>query len=193
MSTPRNWDEFYQLTADSPPSSLILKALAFVKEKGKAIDIGAGALKDTRFLLNEGFEVTAIDAEPALTHFSEHLNNEKLQSIVTTYEDFVFPENTFDLASAIYALPFNPPDSYERVFSNIKHSLKKEGILCCQFFGTRDTWSTNSRMTFHTEVQIRELLSNFEIVSLVEDEKDGTTTVGTLKHWHVFHVVARKL
>jgi hypothetical protein len=27
----------------------------------------------------------------------------------------------------------------------------------------------------------------------VEEERDGTTAMGTPKHWHIFHIVARRI
>jgi tellurite methyltransferase len=47
-------------------------------------------------------------------------------------------------------------------------------------------------MTFHTKQQVEELLSNMEILELNEEDKDGKTANGALKHWHVFHVIARQ-
>ncbi|MDO8550913.1 MAG: hypothetical protein Q7S39_12285 [Ignavibacteria bacterium] len=47
-------------------------------------------------------------------------------------------------------------------------------------------------MTFHTKQQVENLLSDMEIIELTEEDKDGRTANGTPKHWHVFHVIARK-
>lgn len=92
----------------------------------------------------------------------------------------------------MFALPFTKPEHFNTVFSKIKDSLKKEGIFCGQFFGDRDEWKTNPNMTFHTEEQVKELLNGLETISFKEDEKDDKTATGDMKHWHIFHIIARK-
>lgn len=188
----KDWSEYYEITKAKPPSKLLVKALEHITSKGKAIDIGAGALKDTRYLLEQGFEVTAVDKSPLMEQEAKALGRDKLHAFTTSFEDFDFPENEYDIASSMFALPFTEPEHFEVVFNKIKSSLKKSGIFCGQFFGLNDEWSKNPKMTFHTETQVKELLKGFEIFSFKEVEEDGTTANGTPKHWHIFHVIARK-
>ena len=46
------------------------------------IDIGGGGLKDTRCLLEWGFNVTVIDKEEALHEMAAALNSDRLQVVV---------------------------------------------------------------------------------------------------------------
>lgn len=48
-------------------------------------------------------------------------------------------------------------------------------------------------MTFHTKKEAEKLLSGMEILEFTEEEKDDKPVVGDLKHWHVFHIIARKI
>lgn len=121
------------------------------------------------------------------------LNDENLHAITTSFEHFDFPQNTYDLASTMFALPFTDPKHFTRVFEKIKSSLNPDGIFCGQFFGTHDAWSINTQITFHTINQIKDLLADLEIISIKEIEKDGVTVNGTSKHWHLFHVIAKKI
>jgi SAM-dependent methyltransferase len=189
----KDWSEYYKVTKAKPPRPLLVKALAFVTNKGKAIDIGGGALNDTRYLLDQGFEVTVIDKSPLMEQEAKNIKNEKLLAFTSAFEDFNFPQNEFDLVSAMFALPFINPDHFSTVFAKIKDSLKTGGVFCGQFFGDRDEWKTNHDMTFHTKEQAHELLKDMESISFAEDEKDDKTAKGDMKHWHVFHIIARKL
>ena len=188
----KDWSEYYEITKAKPPSKLLVNALEYVVNKGKAIDIGAGALKDTRYLLEQGFEVIAIDRSPLMEKEAKALEKNKMEAFTTSFENFAFPENEYDIASAMFSLPFTEPAHFDTVFGNIKKSLKKGGIFCGQFFGINDEWSKNPKMTFHTEVQAKELLNGLEILSFKEVEEDGTTANGTPKHWHIFHIIAKK-
>ncbi len=192
-SQKKDWEEYYEITKNKPPSKLLIKALGYVAETDKAIDIGGGALKDTRYLLEQGFDVTVVDKADLMVKEAEAIKSEKLHYFVSSFADFYFPKNEYDIASAMYALPFNPPESFENVFMKIKQSLVKGGIFCGQCFGVRDEWSTNQKMTFHTKEQVEKLLSDMEVILLDEEEKDDKTANGTPKHWHIFHFIAKKL
>ena len=193
MPTSNEWAEFYDLTKNSPPSELLVQALAHVKNKGKAIDIGGGALKDTRYLLAQGFDVTVIDKSELMAKEAQAISSHRFYYFVSAFANFDFPKNTYDLASAMYSLPFNPSHSFKAVFAKIKTSLAKDGIFCGQCFGLHDEWSTNPNLTFHSKEQVEKLLSDLEVILLDEEEKDDKTANGTPKHWHVFHFIARKL
>lgn len=191
--TRKDWTEYYEITKNNPPSKLLVKALEYVKNKNKAIDIGGGALKDTRYLLSLGFDVAVIDKDALMVEQAKTISSEKLHPIISSFEDFDFQENTFDIANAAFSLPFNSPITFDRVFQSIKNSLVKDGIFCGQFFGKNDTWATTRKeMTLHTKEDVESLLSDMEILYFNEEESDGTTANGSPKHWHIFHCIARK-
>ena len=47
-------------------------------------------------------------------------------------------------------------------------------------------------MTFVSREQAQELLDGLEVEMFEEEEDDGVTPRGKPKHWHIFHIVARK-
>jgi SAM-dependent methyltransferase len=188
-----NWQEYYKQTKEDPPRESLVRAMELVEEKEEALDLGAGALNDTKYLLEEGFQkVIAIDREPSVKELGQEINSEKLEIVISSFESFEFPENTFDLINAQYSLPFIPPESFNEVFKKIKSSLKTGGIFVGQLFGERDEWRDNPLMTFHTSEEVKGLLSGVEVIDLREEEKDGETASGVMKHWHIFHITARK-
>ena len=188
-----NWSEHHQQTIKLPPSPLLIDALTHLRSGLRAIDIGGGGLRDTKYLLEKGFDVTVIDIEPKIVNEAKKLFSNMAKGISTSFADFPFPLEEFDIANAMYALPFNPPDTFDMVFANIKKSLKKGGIFCGQFFGIKDEWSSSINMSFHTKEQVESLLEGMEIISLEEVEKDATLANKEPHHWHVFHVIARKV
>ena len=189
----KDWSEYYKITKNKPPSKLLVRSLGYVKNKGKAVDIGGGALKDTKYLLKQGFDVTVIDSSELMAKEAKKIKSKKLQYFVSSFDKFNFPENTFNIASAMYSLPFNSPNTFNNVFNNIKKSLIKDGIFCGQLFGVKDEWSKNSNITFHTKKQAEKLFSDMEIIDFKEEERDGETANGTLKHWHIFHFIVKKI
>lgn len=105
---------------------------------------------------------------------------------------FAFPTAHYDLVNAQYALPFIKPDLFAQVFQHMLDSLKVGGVFAGQLFGERDTWATTETMTFHTRSEVEELFRPLDVLVFEEEETDGPTALGAMKHWHVFHVIARK-
>ena len=194
IKTPMSlkWKTYYEQTEHAPPSPLLVSALPYVEHRGKAIDIGGGALKDTRYLLAQGFDVTVLDKEESLAEMADAIGNHRLHAVVTSFDEYAFPQQAFDLASAMFSLPFNPPHTFEQVFSSIKDSLVQGGIFCGQFFGDRDEWASNTDMTFHAKEEIERLLSDLQVIELDEREYRANLASGLPKHWHLFQVIARK-
>lgn len=188
-----NWSKHLKDTADKPPSPLVIEAVKYVIHKNKAVDIGGGALKDTRYLLSQGFETTVIDQAEEVAEMAQAIHSDKLHCHITSFADFIFPANTFDLASAMYALPFNGEKNFDTVVTNIKQSLVKGGIFVGNFFGVRDEWSGRPTMAFHTKEEVEKLFSDSEVITFEEKEYDGTLANGQPKHWHIFNVITRKV
>lgn len=188
------WAEYIEKTKEMPPRPLLVEAVAFVSMKNEALDLGAGALQDTKYLLSQGFKhVTALDKENLVEDILKELPQDRVEYVVSNFENFEFPLNKFDLINAEYSLPFNPSSTSETVLIRIKNSLKPGGIFAGQLFGLNDTWNTEGRdMTFYSREQVERLFNDMEIIKLSEEEKDGQTVVGGVKHWHIFHIIARK-
>lgn len=191
-----NWEKYYKDTAGKKANPLLQKAVPFVSTKGTALDLGAGILQDTKYLLEEGFEkVIAVDIESGLEDRVKELKDERVEYYASAFDEFLYPKDSYDLVTSQWSLPLSPPDTFESMFARIKDSLKKGGIFTGQFFGTNDEWNTPEnaqKMTFLSKSQVEKLLGDMEVISLNEQEKDGTIASGKEKHWHVFYVIARK-
>jgi tellurite methyltransferase len=190
-----NWGQFYSFTKDSPPWPLLTQAAALAPWGGQALDLGAGAGRDTRYLLEQGFQVTAVDAEPHSVALLATLPQDHLLVAQSTFENFAFAFATYDLISAQFALPFMPKDRFTTVFVRLKAALVPGGVFAGQFFGVHDEWNNPERahaMTFLTRAEAEELLSDLEVIELTEEDADGHKADGSPKHWHVFHILARR-
>ena len=48
-------------------------------------------------------------------------------------------------------------------------------------------------MVFLSKEQVLNLFEKFEIIQFEENEKDGKTGLGKIKHWHTFDIIAKKI
>ena len=189
-----SWNTYFEKTKNKPASSLLVRAIPFVDSKHSALDLGAGALNDSRYLIENGFNnVTAVDATPMGKDIAATLPTDKFSYIISAFDQFDFLSETYDLVNAQYALPFFGKVGFEAFIEKIISSLKLDGIFVGQFFGNRDEWNTpDSNRSFQTIEEAQQLLSGLEIIEFTEEEKEGTTAIAKQKHWHVFHFIARK-
>jgi SAM-dependent methyltransferase len=189
-----DWSKYYELTKDNPPSNLLVRALEHIPHVGNAIDIGCGGLRDSKFLLEKGFTVTALDQDPSVIVKAQSISSSRFKFVISSFDNFDFPEESFDLALAILSLPFNPPGTFNKVLKKILKSIKPGGIFCGQLFGLNDSWNAEGReMTFLSKENALKPFIDFEKIYFEEKEKAGTTAAGVQKHWHVFNVIAKKL
>jgi hypothetical protein len=183
------WQEYYQNTKDKPASELLKLSMKFVSNKSTALDLGSGALADSKYLLSEGFEVIAVDKE----EISDEIANDKFKFIRSSFEDYNFPTSLFNLINAQFSLPFNGRESFLYVWEKMLSSLKTDGIFVGQLFGEKDEWNKpGTGLAFFSRNQIKFLLNGTEILKFEEIEKDGRLANDDSKHWHFFDIIARQ-
>ena len=191
-----DWANFAAVTKDHEHHFLVEKAEALIpagKRPRTALDLGCGAGRNTRFLLSRGWHVTAVDAEPAAVAAVSEIKNENLTVVESRFEDFEFGDARYDLVCAQFTLPFTPPDKFPAVWARLKKAIKPGGYFEGQFFGTHDEWNTpGSPVSFVTREQLDALLEDLTPVEIIEEDKEGGMANGVTKHWHVFHVIAKK-
>lgn len=193
------WSRYSERTKDKPPRELLVKAMEHVRERGRALDLGPGALNESKFLLEQGFRsVIAVNKDPLETdpvakERAGSFPRDRFEYRVSTYDSFAFEMKAYDLINAQYALPFNPPETFDRMFESLTKSLKSGGMFTGQFFGPKDEWNDGTNaMTFLSREKVEELLRDFDIISFEEVEGSDRLAVGGEKYWHTFHVIARK-
>lgn len=142
-----SWDKYFQSTQALKPSKYLVEALKTHSPLGgKALDLGCGAGRDSRYLLEKGFYVTTVDAaQDAAKYISQLPHQEKLQFICSKFEDFDFGYDNYDLINAHYALPFVNPANFEVVFQKVTTSLKSHGLFVGQLFALKTSGTGRDR------------------------------------------------
>jgi tellurite methyltransferase len=204
----RDWPAYFAVMQGKGPRDTTIKALDAFAAEGipdaakiaqaeipipLAVDLGCGEGRDTQEILARGWRCVAIDGhEAAFENMRKRgiLDHPALDARLEPMEECSIPGCNF--LNASFSLPFCHPDRFPALWTVITHAIEPGGRLACQLFGDRDTWATIPDRTHFTREQAERLLAGFEIEHFEEDEKDATDAEGQDKHWHVFHVVARK-
>jgi membrane dipeptidase len=185
------WRRYFDHAGDEPRETLLV-AMSRFETPGLAVDLGCGTGRDTAALLRAGWKVLAIDGDQeAIDRLLARVEPEdgRLVTQVARFGAASWP--ACDLLNASFSLPFCPADRFDGVWRQIVDSLRPGGRFAGQLFGDRDAWA-GSGITVQTRAEVGELLRPFEIERLDEIDEEGSTVTGKRKHWHLFHVVARK-
>lgn len=183
-------EKFLKNTKDLPPNRILLEAFPYIKDYANALDLGCGAFRDTRFLLEKGFVVDAVDNSPNVEWVEQE--NKNLHFFSQSFTEFTYLENKYDIVNAQYSIPFCDPTDFTEVWRKIANSLKSGGIFAGQLFGLEDSFAPDEKMTFLEKERVEELFQNFKIHTFVEAKRTSMTATGRQKFWHVFDVIGEK-
>lgn len=192
------WETFYKWVEGRDLRQVFVDALPLLPEADGehelvAVDLGCGDGKEALVLLERGWRVLAVDgAREGIARLLDAVPPEDTERLTTKVASFVEVElPAVDLAYAGLSLPFCDPEDFGSVWSKVVASIRPGGLFAGHFFGPHDSWFGTPDMTFHSLDEVDGLFAGFEVVSLREQDEDGSAASGP-KHWHVFHVIARK-
>ena len=188
-----HWVRYNAGQGNRPVRPLCRSAMDRAGPPGQAVDLGCGSGVETRALLNAGWQVHAVDGSPEtrplLLRTIGGVHNRLTVEVAHYAELTSFPPA--DLIYAGYSLPYQPPDSFGRIWELLRTALRPGGLLAVDLFGDHDSWAGDESMTFLTGTQARALFDGLELLSWDEEDEDGPA-FGGAKHWHVYTAIARR-
>jgi SAM-dependent methyltransferase len=196
MSQDQGWASYYEKLRDRPPRKTVIAALDAFGERtdALAVDLGCGDGRDVIEILRRGWKVVAVDAEPeALKRLAERglPGDERITPVVSRFEDVPMPIGV-ELVNSSFAMPLCAPVRFHEMWTRIVEALPPGGRFSGQWYGPRDSWVGRPGVTFLSRDEVEGLLTGFDVEMFDEEEADSTTPRGKPKHWHIFHIVARK-
>lgn len=191
------WAAYYDKLRDRPPRRTLLAALdrfGTTPAAALALDLGCGDGRDTVEMLRRGWRVIAVDAEPeALRQLQARTlpAGSDVTPVIARLEEVPVPLGV-QLINSSFAMPLCEPEAFRDLWSRIREGLPSGGCFSGQWYGPRDSWVGRPGLTFLGREEALGLLEGLELEMFEEEESDGVTPRGKPKHWHIFHIVARK-
>lgn len=196
----REWSSYYTATRGRPPRATFVRALraataGHAPPGRRAIDLGCGAGRDTLPLLDAGWHVLAIDAEPkglaALAAATPTSARPRLVMRAARFERTFLPPA--ELINASFCLFFTDRRPVlAELLERVATALVPGGRFAGHLLGPRDSWVRTGRTVGVGRDELSNLLAGLQLDWLEEEETDGVTPRGEAKHWHIWHINARK-
>lgn len=196
--TTSNWEsneaiyrQYVAATSEGPANRLFDLLDPHLPEQGEVIDLGCGTGRGTLRLASRGLHVTAVDRESeGLDVLRSKLPDaSKVRIVQSSFQGLSL--DSYDVIVACYSLFFLPPPDFTDFWPRVAKAIRPGGIFAGEFLGPHDDWR-EAGYTVMTEQEVRKLFEGFTVLYFEEEDKDGDTAIGVPKHWHVFHVIARK-
>ena len=207
FAATRDWPNYFRAMAGKGPRETLVAALdRFDREdatdagrcppdRGLAVDLGCGEGRDTVELLRRGWRVHAIDGHPmGLELLRARIGAEDarhIECVLAGMEDVTWPKCR--LMNASFSLPFCAPARFGDLWRRVVESIEPGGRFSGQLFGDRDEWAKLPDRSHQSRAELDGRFAGFLLEELREEERDSPDAEGRAKHWHVFHIVARKL
>ena len=197
MSEPfTEWAEYNASRAvrDLRPLSARLLALAGPGEGRTAVDLGCGAGVEVAAMLMNGWRVHAIDGDATVAAHLAPLAERHPGALEFRHVEFgaVAELPAAGLVHSSYALPYAQPEVFARLWRAIREALEPGGWFGAHLFGVNDAGRAEGEpATYLTRAEVLGLLDGWEVVQFEEEDAVGPSFVGP-RHWHVFHVIARR-
>ncbi|MCX8951658.1 class I SAM-dependent methyltransferase [Vibrio parahaemolyticus] len=189
------WRQYYEKALARPHSKRTEFAVRLNESNlNVAIDCGCGTGSDIQYLEHQGYQVHGFDINPdSVVICRDRFGSNSLVDISeSSFELFDYPKAGLVIANS--SLFFAEPSLFESTWYSIKSSIAVGGVFAGDFMGKKDSWAANYRSptTPLLESQVRALFSGFEIVRFFERDEKAKTSLGKMKHWHTYSVVAVK-
>ncbi len=187
---------YYESLENRAARPFFLEALSFFETEAQrtALDLGSGDGTESLYLLQKGWQVTAIDKEAAairqLLGKLELIYRANLQVQVSSFEKAKLP--SVDFVYAGLSLPFCSSSGFAKVWQTIQASLKEDGLFAAHFFGPNDYRASTESILTMNESDLKKLLEPLHILVFRDLEEDAPSALGVTRHWHYYEVIAEK-
>lgn len=195
MHPDEDWPRWFDAVRGRAPRPDFLAALAELGDarNRSAVDLGAGDGTESRWLLDRGWRVLAIDGTPGLRERILDGQGDTAAHRLTAIDAAFAEVTSLPSAALVYAglsLPFGTDEEVDHILRLVRLAIGPDGLFAGHFFGERDSWASRDGVIVHTEEELRRQLADFDLASIDEQEFDGPSGVGQ-KHWHIRFVMAR--
>lgn len=163
----RNATTYFLSTKDANMQHLYALFLKYIPQGGKILDLGCGSGRDTKYFLEKGYDVVAIDGSIEMVKLSSEYTGKK--TLHMTFKEINFTEE-FDGIWACASLLHVARTEIDEVLCKIHKALKTGGILYASFkYGNKESTSEDGRFfNYYDNNSFAELIKKHPYFRLLE-------------------------
>ena len=161
-----NADEFYKSTVSVGFTDMQEKFLSTLPIHADILDFGCGSGRDTRYFLEKGYHVDAIDGSKELCKLASELTGIEVKNM---FFEELSEADKYDGIWACSSILHLPIDELTNVMRKMVAALKENGIIYTSFkYGTFAGERNGRLFTDMTEVTFAEFIGEIEELKVEE-------------------------
>ena len=162
----KNAENYCSKTIGIDLTQIYEKFLKYIPKQGAILDLGCGSGRDSLYFLNNGFDVTSMDASIEMVKLSSKLINQK--TIHRKIEDIDFKDK-FDGIWACASLLHINKNATVDVYNKLLSALKIEGILYASYkYGINTMVKEERYFNNYDENSFSEMMKNIQSLEQIE-------------------------
>lgn len=183
-----DWDRYFEESAKKPLHPFLQKLEPHLPDAGFAVDLGCGVGTATKWLIDKGWRVLAIDvADEAIRCTRERVGDSDRVEMVQA-DILKFDPVPCDLLLCMFVTFFLPKETVVPTLTKWLGSIRTGGMFCGQILGPKDDWAT-AGMSYLSDTQVHELCKGFQIVEHERVCRLGKDMLGNEKQWDIHHLM----
>lgn len=184
------WAGYYEVVGREHNPIIEVPLSRYSVIRGSVLDLGAGNLRDCKYLLSRGFKsAVAVEVDSAASRFMVP----GIQLVAMPIQHFNFSAESFDLIISINTLFYLDKKEIKSVFGKVWRGLRPGGFFVANFFGDKDPGlcSPGLRSSF-SRVEVEELVEPFDIPLVGESNQKEKISSGAEVFSHQWSLVLGK-
>lgn len=171
-----NAEEFYNGTVNADMSDLYTHFEKYIKPGASVLDCGCGSGRDSRYFMQRGYDIEAIDASCEMCKKTEELIGKKV--ICMSFNE-IEAKSEYDGIWACASLLHEEKEKLPNVISKLEKALKPNGIIYMSFKYGEFCGLRNGRYFVNmTEESMDEILSSAGNLRVIESWITGDVREG---------------
>ena len=180
-----NAKEYFEFTFTADMSKQYARFLKYLPEGSYILDAGCGSGRDSRFFLDSGYQVKAIDGSEELCALASDYLDQEVENI--RFRDINYNEE-FDGIWANASLLHVHKEDIDKVIQKMRNALKNHGVFYASFkYGDTERMQGPRYYNDLNENTVKELFSDFNILEIW---KSDDAIPGRTEQW--INIIAEK-
>lgn len=195
-----DYDTLYKTSSvwGPKPNEFLAQIAPLVKEKGEFLDLGCGQGRDSLFMWQQGFEVTAVDNSKEGIENIDKRSEGKIKAICQNIEDYEIAPKKYSVINAWNVFQFVKKDDALSIIRSMQNGTIDNGFIIISGFTVDDLAfqkPLNKNRGFFKKDELKELFHDFKIIRYDERLIDDPGHPGSEQpHKHgVVKLIAQKV